>query len=159
MSKYACVRTDNMSGTLQGKDLVSLKFDGKIENGCVVKVGAFLEGEREVREAVVPTSADKKEDLALIASPEVIKSKTYHSLSEFVNEDGSICRGYRLADPKQLFSITKEAFVEGAAPVKGDFVVVGDNCKWNVAKSEVEGTTTVGKVVLVEGQWYVIEVA
>ena len=49
---YACVRTDNMSGTTIGKDLVSLKyFDGEdkeaaIENGSVVLVGAYLDGQR-----------------------------------------------------------------------------------------------------------------
>ena len=36
MAKFARVRTDNMSGTVVGKDLVSLKADKEIENGSVV---------------------------------------------------------------------------------------------------------------------------
>lgn len=47
---YAYVRTDNMSGTTVAKDLASAKFyngsvEADIENGNVVTLGAYLDGE------------------------------------------------------------------------------------------------------------------
>lgn len=159
MKVYACVRTDNMSGTVEGKNLVSLKYDGEIENGSVVVVGDYVDGEREVRTATAPTKDAKVRDLALIATPEVIKDKAYHSIANFINNEGSICRGYRLT-PGDIFSVTKEAFVSGADPKKGYIVeLVDNNVKLNTVSAATDSTTAVGKIVLVEDEWYVIEVA
>lgn len=162
MKTYACVRTDNMSGTVEGKNLVSLKYNGDIENGSVVKVGDYIDGEREVREATAPAKSEALRDLALIASPEVIKAKTYHSIANFINESGSICRGYRFTSA-DVFSLTKEGFASGASLKVGAFVELNGTTKLN-AVDAVTGTTqdpvtVVGKIVLIEDEWYVIEVA
>lgn len=162
MNTYACVRTDNMSGTVEGKNLVSLKYDGDIENGCVVKVGDLVAGEREIRTATAPAKNAAVRDLALIASPEVIKGKTYHSIANFINEKGSICRGYRFTTA-DTFSLTKAGFASGASLKEGAFVELNGTTKLN-AVDAVTGTTSepvtvVGKIVAIEGEWYVIEVA
>ena len=159
---YACVRTDNMSGTVNGKDLVSVKyFEGEneaaIENGCVVLVGEYLEGQREVRKATAPAANSKLADVALIANEEVVKTKSHNTLDEYVNEAGAIVRGYRLAEPKQMFSVTKEAFATSATPAKGAVVELMKGNKLNAAVSATEGSTVVGKIVAVEGVWFVIE--
>lgn len=162
MKTYACVRTDNMSGTVEGKNLVSLKYNGDIENGSVVKVGDYVDGEREVREAVAPAKSAAVRDLAIIASPEVIKDKTYHSIANFINESGSICRGYRLTSG-DIFSLTKEGFASGASLKVGAFVELNGTVKFNavetVSGSDSDAVTVVGKIVLIEDEWYVIEVA
>lgn len=159
MKVYACVRTDNMSGTVEGKNLVSLKYSGEIENGSVVAVGDYVDGEREVRIATAPAKDAKVRDLALIATPEVIKDKTYHSIANFINEEGAICRGYRLTSG-DIFSVTKEAFASGASLKKGSIVELVDNdVKFNAVDDATGSTTAVGKIVLVEDEWYVIEVA
>lgn len=159
MKVYACVRTDNMSGTVEGKNLVSLKYSGEIENGSVVAVGDYVDGEREVRIATAPAKDAKVRDLALIATPEVIKDKTYHSIANFINEEGAICRGYRLTSG-DIFSVTKEAFASGASLKKGSIVeLVDNNVKFNAVDDATGSTTAVGKIVLVEDEWYVIEVA
>ena len=161
MKTYACVRTDNMSGTVEGKNLVSLKYEGAIENGNIVAIGAYVEGEREVRTATAPEKNTPLSDLALIATPEVIKSKTYYGLSEYINEEGTILRGYRLT-PKDYFSVTKEAFDEGATAqlkVGGVVEVKEGSTKLNAVASATEETTTIGTIVRVEDQWYVVEVA
>lgn len=157
----ARIRTDNMSGTVEGKNLVSLKYEGAIENGNVLAIGAFIEGEREVRTGTAPQKNTPLRDLAVIATPEVIKSKTYHSLGEYINEEGTILRGYRLT-PRDYFSVTKEAFDEGASAqlkVGGIVEVKAGSTKLNAVASATEETTTIGKIVLVEDEWYVIEVA
>ena len=168
MAKYACVRTDNMSGTVMGKDLVSLKYDGAIENGSIVAIGGFVDGEREVRTATAPAVDAKIGDLALVATPEVVKDKSYNGLSDFINEEGTILRGYRLTS-KDIFSVTKEAYESGSNLKKGDVVEMtgtGVKMKSSAAATGEVGSgpdkktvTVIGKIVLVEGEWYVIEVA
>lgn len=158
MKTYACIRTDNMSGTVEGKNLVSLKYDGEIENGCVVAVGDYVEGEREVRKATAPDKEAKLSTLAVIATPEVIKDKTYHGISEFVNEEGTNIRGYRLTT-NDVFSLTKEGFAKGSTLAVGSIVELNGTTKLNAVATATEKTTTVGKIIAVEDEWYVIEVA
>lgn len=154
--KYACVRTDNMSGTVLGKDLVSAKFDGAIENGNIVVIGDLLEGEREVREATQPTAAAELRDLAVVASEEVVKEKAHNTLAEFINEEGDILRCYRLVS-RDIFSVTAEA-LDGDATV-GAVVEAQASTKMKVAETATEGSTTIGKIIAIEGEWIVIEVA
>lgn len=158
MAKYAIVRTDNMSGTYVGKDLVSLRADKDIENGSVVSVGALEEGEREVRAMADMTAASKVSELALIAGVEVVKDKKYNTLSEFINEEGDIVRGYRLVS-KDIFSVTAEAFKEGAKLAVGSIVECAAGRKMNAVASATASTTTIGKIIAIEGEYYVIEVA
>lgn len=161
MASYARVRTDNMSGTDVSKDLVSLKYKASgafaaIENGNVVVVGDLLDGEREVREASTPASNTALSAIALVASEEVVKEKKYHTLADFRNEAGSIIRGYRL-NHGDIFSVTKEALTGTAA--KNSVVELQAGTKLKVVATATTSTTTVGKVIALEGDWIVIEVA
>ena len=60
---HTVIRTDLMSGTKQPADLVSLRFydaEGKtaeVENGVIVKLEGYEDGEREVMKAPVPPAA------------------------------------------------------------------------------------------------------
>lgn len=160
---YAAVRTDNMSGTVNGSDLVSVKFyngttETAIENGNVVLVGDFMDGEREVRKATAPAADSPLSKVALIASEEVVKTKTYNTIADFRNEAGDICRGYRLVQGN-IFSVTKEAFSNDAGLDVGSIVELVAGTKLSAVATATSGSTTVGKIVLIEGEWYVIEVA
>lgn len=155
MAKYACVRTDNMSGTTLGKNLVSAKYEGAIENGNIVVIGDLLEGEREVRKATTPAVNSALRNLALVATPEVVKEKAYHTLAEFKNEDGDIIRAYRLISG-DMFSVTAEA-LDGTAEV-GSVVEAQASTKMKVVAEATEGSTVIGKVIALEGEWIVIEV-
>ena len=161
MAKYAYVRTDNMSGTTVAKDLASAKFyasetEAAIDNGNVVTIEGYITGEREVRKAVAPTAATKLRDLYLVASPEVVKDKDYYGLGDFVNEAGSIIRCYRLTSG-DIFSVTKEA-LDGTANV-GNIVEAQAGTKMKVVASATASTTTIGKVMALEDEYIVIEVA
>ena len=160
--KYACVRTDNMSGTVNGKDLVSLKFmngetEAPIENGNVVLVGKHLDGEREVRKATAPATNSDVYKCAIIANEEVVKSKSRNTLDEFINEAGETLRGYRLTK-NDVFAVTAEAFTEGADLTVGATVELTATTKF-AAVAEATGASVVGEIILVEGEWYVVEVA
>mgnify|MGYP005796277449 FL=1 len=161
-------RSGNCAGTVQCKNLVSLKYDGAIENASIVAIVDVVDVEREVRTATAPAVDAKIGDLALVATPEVVKDKSYNGLSDFINEDGTILRGYRLTS-KDIFSVTKEAFESGSNLKKGDVVEMtgtGVKMKSSAAATGEVGSepdkktvTVIGKIVLVEGEWYVIEVA
>ena len=158
---YACVRTDNMSGTTLGKDLVSLRFydavseEAAVENGNVVLVGAYLDGHRELRKATAVAADSKLSDVALVASEEVVKTKSHNNLNEFINEAGSDIRGYRLTS-KDVFSVTKEAFVDASKAKVNAVVELAEGTKLNAVEAET-GATKVGTVKAVEGIWYVVE--
>lgn len=157
---YAYVRTDNMSGTVVAKDLASAKFyasevEAAIENGNIVTLGGYLEGERELRKATAPAADTKLRDLYLVATPEVVKDKNYYGLGDFINEAGAAIRCYRLT-PGDIFSVTKEA-VDGEAAV-GSIVEAQAGTKLNIV-ADATGATVVGKVMALEDEYIVIEVA
>ena len=156
MAKYACVRTDNMSGTTLGKNLVSVKFDGEIENGNIVVIGSLVSGEREVRTATTPAANSALRDLALIAAPEVVKDKKYNSLAEFINQKGDIVRAYRLVSG-DIFSVTAEALAGTA--VVGSVIEAQAATKMKAVESLTTGSTKIGTVLAIEGEWIGIEVA
>lgn len=132
--KYCVVRTDLMSGTKQPADLVSFRFYGAdgnpadVENGTIVKLDGLEDGEREVYKAVAASASDDIRDCVLVASEEVMYDERKKNLDEFVNEKGSISRGYLLRRGN-VFSITELGFVGGTVAAKGDKVGVGANGK------------------------------
>lgn len=156
---YGVVRTDNMSGTTLGKDLVSIKFksgdaDAAIENGAVVLIGDYIDG--EVRKGSAPAANSPIDSIALIASEEIVKDKKTNTLAEFVNKAGSVARGYRLRTG-DIFSL-KAAAIDGTAK-KGSVIELQAGTKLKAVDSATASSTKVGTVVAVEGDWFVIEVA
>ncbi len=158
MGKYAIVRTDNMSGTIVDKDLFSLRADKDIENGTIVKVGAYEENQREVRACSTPAVGDELINLALIATPELVKDKKNFALSDFVNPKGSIMRGYRLV-PGDLFGVSKAAFASEDNLKNGSTVELDGAGKLKAVTAATGGSTEIGKIALVEDDLYVIEVS
>lgn len=158
---YAYVRTDNMSGTNVAKDLASAKFyngsdEAAIENGNIVTLGGYLDGERELKKATAPTASTPLRDLYLVATPEVVKDKNYYGLGDFINEAGSAIRCYRLT-PGDIFSVSKEA-IDGT-PEVGAVVEAQAGTKLKVVSSASGSATKIGTVMALEGDYIVIEVA
>lgn len=118
---YCVIRTDKMSGTKQGADLVSLRFydsNGKpaaVENGTIVKLQGYEDGQREVMKAVAATANDDLNECAVVAGVEVMYDEHKKNLDEYINEAGKAVRGYILRSRNE-FSITKEGFVGGTVP-------------------------------------------
>lgn len=131
---YTVIRTDLLSGTDVAADLVSLRvYDAKgnpiaVENGTIVELKGYEDGQREVMKAVLATGESKMADCAIVASEEVHYDERKKNLDEFINEAGAICRGY-IPRSRNIYSITKEGFVGGSAPAKGAAVAVGANGK------------------------------
>lgn len=137
---YAVIRTDLMSGTKQPADLVSLRFygaDGKqaaVENGVIVKLQGYEDGEREVMKAVAASSSDSLNDCAIVANPEVMYDDLKKNLDEYINDAGKAVRGY-IPRSRNIFSVTKEAFVDGTVPTVGGNVGIGAEGKIDASGS------------------------
>ena len=161
MAIYTVFRSDLLSGTDVAADLISCRVydaEGKaieVENGTVVELQGYEEGQREVMKAVLATSASKKEKCAIIGTVEVMYDERKKYLHEFINEAGTICRGY-IPRQRNMYSVTTQGFV-GAAPAVNAEVGVGENGKldangtgWGYVRAvEVSGRYT----------YYVIEIA
>lgn len=159
---YAIVRTDLMSGTKQPADLVSIKYqvesvDTAIENGNVALVGALGTGEREVYLASAPAADSALEDVVLVATPELNYDERLKNLNQFRNEAGEIARGYRLRSGN-VFSVTAEALT-ATTPAVGNIVELQADTKLKVVSSLTSGSTKVGTVIAIEGDYIVIRVA
>ncbi len=158
---YNVFRSDLLSGTDVAADLVSCRvYDGNktiaVENGTIVKLEGYEEGEREVMKAVLADSSSKLSDCAVIGTEEVMYDERKKNLDEFINEAGSICRGYVLRS-RNMFSVTKEGFVGGAVPTAaGAAVGIGANGKLDTAG------TGFGTVMAIENAgrytYYVIKI-
>lgn len=152
---YGIVRTDNMYGTDVRAALVSIKYMGEdgatptaIENGSVLKVGALIEGEREIYIGGEVAANDKVEDVVLVASPEVMYDERKKNLDEYINVAGKACRGYHIHSG-DIFSVTKEALTGEAAPAVGNVVELAEGTKLSVAK-DATGATVVGTIIAVD---------
>lgn len=173
-NKYAVVRTDRLYGTDVRAGLVSVKYMGAngstataIENGNVLKLGALMGDaangyEREVYAGAAPAADTSLAEIVLIATPEVLYDERLRNLSDFRNEAGEICRGYRLHSG-DIFSVTKEALDGAAAPAIGNVVELKAGTKLNVAASATSGSTVVGSIIAIDEtsryKYFVIQVA
>lgn len=162
---HGVVRTDNMWGTDVRAGLVSIKYivttgsgttespyvktETEIDNGNVLKVGALMDGEREIFEGSAPAANDALSDIVLVASPEVMYDERKRNLDEYFNEAGKACRGYRL-HKGDIFSVTKDALDGAESPAVGDIVEFKAGTKLNVAAAgtgATSGSTVVGKII------------
>lgn len=135
---YTVIRTDLLSGTKQPADIVSLRFYGadgnpaEVENGTIVKLQGYEDGEREVMKAIAATASDDLNECAIVAGVEVMYDERKKNLDEFINEAGKAVRGY-IPRSRNIFSVTKEGFVGGTVPTKGATVGIGTGGKIDAA--------------------------
>lgn len=168
---YTVFRSDLMSGTDVGADLVSVRYctedageykPSAIENGSVVELVELEDGNREVWTATNTKASSKINDVVVIGTPEVFYDERKKNLDEFINEAGQTSRGYRLRSGN-IFSLTKEGFQTTLSQIEKDNVVeLTDGNKFGVAATATDGATTVGKIIAVENTgrytYYVIKI-
>lgn len=109
---YAVVRTDNLSGIIDGARLATVHFydgNGKaaaIQNGNIITLNGI--DERGVFKAIAPTANQGLGKLALVATPEIMSDRQYKNLDDFINAAGAEVRVYILHSG-DVFSVTAEA--------------------------------------------------
>ena len=128
----------------------------EVENGVIVQLQGYENGEREVHKAVAATADADLNECAIIAAPEVMYDERLKNLEDFINEKGKAVRGY-IPRSRNTFSFTKEGFVNGVVPTVGAEVGIGANGKINASG------TGLGKCVHIEQvgryTYYAIEIA
>lgn len=167
---HGVFRSDLMSGTDVGADLVSVKYMGTgtketaIDNGCVVKLDGLMTGEREVWKGVTPAANTPLTDIAIIGSEEVMYDERKKNLDEFENEAGVISRGY-IPRSRNIFAVTADALNigDGVTPAVGYAVELMAGVKLNVVATATSSSTQVGKIIAIETAgrytYYVIKIA
>lgn len=137
-NKYCVVRTDLLSGTTQGADLVSFRFyndedkQAEVENGVIVELGEYEADNREIMKAKAATASSDLDKCAIAAAPEVMYDERKKNLDEYISEAGKAVRGY-IPRTRNIFSLTAEGFVGGTAPAKGGKVGIGAGGKLDAA--------------------------
>lgn len=116
---YGVVRTDNLSGIIDGARLATVHFyDGAnkaaIENGNIVSLNGL--DEPGVYKAIAPTAKQALGKLGIVAGVELFYDRKYKNLDEFINPAGAEVRVYILKSG-DVFSVTSDAL--SAAPVDG----------------------------------------
>lgn len=152
---YCVCRTDKMAGTYNPAFLVNLKLHANVENGNVVVIGARADGEREAYNSATPTADAKLTQIALVCEPEVMYDERKKNLNEFINEAGSVVRGYLFLDGEE-FSITADGF--DGTPKKGSIVELQAGMKFKAVDEATGGSTSIGEITDVEGEYFVIRV-
>lgn len=156
MANHVMFRSDAMAGTTLGQYLVSLRAATDIDNGMLVAVGALEEGQREVKTMAAIAAGTKLGAIAVLGSEEVDKDRSFNTVGEFTNKEGSIARGYILHDGG-AYAVTAGAF-EGGVPEKGAkiFAKAGSNKHFTAGEVEIgtcEAIETDGATT-----WYVIRI-
>lgn len=114
---YGVVRTDNLSGIIDGARLATVHFyDGAtkaaIENGNIISLDG-LDGEPGVYKAIAPSAQQGLGKLGLVAGVEIMYDRKYNNLDDFINPAGAEVRVYILKSG-DVFSVTADAL--SAAP-------------------------------------------
>lgn len=143
---HGVVRTDALWATNSSAGLLSAKyFVGEefsdIDNGCVVKAEALIDGERELFKAVDPAEGDDISKIFLVATPEVMYDERLRNLTDFYNEAGQAIRLYPL-HVGDMFSIS--------APVLDGEAAVGSTVGVQAGNKLKVGNTGVGTIIAVE---------
>lgn len=157
---HCVVRTDNLSGTKDGSKLVTVVCPADIDNGNVLAISGLATGEREAYTGATPAVTTALGSLVLVAEPEVMYDERLRRLSDFYNLKDSKARAYVL-EKGDVFSITKEG-ITGATAVSGDvgkLVEVAAATKLKAVSTATSGSTQVGTIIAVEGDFIVIRVA
>lgn len=110
------VRKDKLLAGYNGnlESVIVHDKDGKevaTSNGVFVVLEGLIEGEREVRKAVLASEADIAEDVLLIHNPEVMYDERLYKLEDFVIEEGKVARAYRLFDG-DIITLTTDLFAD-----------------------------------------------
>lgn len=141
------VRLDRVRAVYNGHIESVVKKDGELQNGYVVDAGTLVTGERELREAKVPTAG--KGGVVLVAHPEVTPDQRTHAdmaLENFKIPAGKPARAYHL-EAGDIFSVSQDVLtLLSTDAVVGNYVVTDNSFKLKEANSP-STEEFVGKII------------
>ena len=110
-----------------------------------------LKDNLEVFIGAAPAANTNRDEVVLIAAPEVMYDERLRNLSDYFNVAGKAVRGYRFRSGN-MFAVTAEA-LDGsfnASNAKGKIVELQASTKMKVVASLTSGSTQVGTIEAVE---------
>lgn len=152
------VRLDKLQASVAG-NIESVVHTAELQNGMVVTLGGFHNGEREVRD--VATVGALTDEILLVASPEVMyDERLSRNLNQFVIPAGREARAYHL-NVGDYFTVSADGLTGTLAVDKFVVPVVGE-LKLDAVTAPGGTERFVGKIVLAETmndtQVYMIQV-
>lgn len=140
---YGVVRTDKLTGTIDGAKLCAFKFyngenEANIENGAVVALDNYLG--QDIWKAVAPVAGQEIGKLVLVDGVELFEDRT-HPLEDWINKAGVACRGYIL-DHADIFSVTAEDLTEVPNLTNKAYIGCKAGTKWEVWEAATKTVDT-----------------
>lgn len=165
---YAVVRTDNLSGIVDGSKLITGIFysgtnETAVDNGAIVTIGDMVDPIRDTYKVTANATgglnvAGTPGKLALVATPELNYGEGSLDIAQFTNKAAALLRCYVL-ESGDVFSVTKEAF--STEPGSTDVYATLTNGSEKMTASAT-GTGAFGKIiktdVIAGKKFYVIRV-
>lgn len=138
---YTVCHTVKVKETGRGGRLFSAVYTKPLENGSIVFLGDLVDGETEIREAVVPTTAEivKKRPM-LVMTPEIIydqSTKAKQALGNFINPANKAFPVIPLSEFDEI-EVSKEAF--DGTPEAGKYVQLKNESTKLEVKDELPTT-------------------
>ena len=162
---YGVVNTCKMSGSKDPAFLVNVRYspsavDTVIENGNVVLLGALDTSERDVYVGAIPARDSDRSMVALVASPELMADERKHNLNEFINPVSVPVRGYMFVSGNE-FSLTADCFTNNTSTTLaiGHILELVAGIKMSAVTSLTSGSTKIGTIIGIEGDYYVVRVS
>lgn len=152
---HCIVDASNMAGTYLPSKHVNVKITEDLDNGNIVVLGALATGESEAFTMSKPTASTALAKLALIKAPEVMKDERLKNLGDFYNKAHTIVRAY-LFEAGDEFRLTAEGL--SGTPAVGSVVEADADYKMKVATTPTTGSTQIGTIIAIEGDYYVVRV-
>lgn len=145
---FAVCNTVKVKETNRGGRLYSAIHTAPLQNGSIVFLGELVSGEREIRQAEVPTTeAIAKKKPMLVMAPEIVydqSTKSRQALGNFVNPANKAFSVVPLSEFDEI-EVSKEAF-EGK-PAVGKYVQLkNDSVKLEVVESIPDAGVLYGKI-------------
>lgn len=157
---YTIFRSDLMTATKDASKHVFFKIvTTAVENGNVLKIGKLVSGERNSYTYATPSANTALTSIAILTSPELMSDERKKNLNEFINEVGVTSRAFML-EKGDVFSVTAEGLT-GTDIAVDDIVELQADTKLKVvalATGLTSGSTKVGTIVGIEGDYYRIRV-
>lgn len=143
---HGAIRLDKVASGKRG-NLETLMYTADCDNGSIFHVGDLVTGEREVKQAVVPTTASiATESIVIVTEPE--STTTYWAGQTYVNHYNRANTPMR-ANPLtvgDVITITNLALV--GTPVVDSYVAPADGSnKFNVVGTTEPTTRCYGKII------------
>ena len=158
---YAIIRTDLMSAIKDASKHVFFKIvTTAVENGNVLKIGSLVTGERNTYTYATPAVTTPLTSIAIVTTPELMSDERKKNQNEFINAVGTVARAF-MFEKGDVFSVTAEAVTNAATIAVGDIVELAASTKLKIVASATgltSGSTKVGTVIGIEGDYFVIRV-